>query len=312
VCLTIAVFGALASLLRVSEGDASTWAVAVAGEGGRLTPAGWWCLLISLPTFWFLLLRGLWRHHVWSVLLYRLARLEFRLVASHPDGKGGLAFIADYPNAYAIFIFGVSCAVAAALAHNDSHSALSATTFSSIAGAWLAIVLALFAFPLFSFSRPLAELRERALVHWSAEATRYHRLDDDAFGAGRDRRVDAHDCSVGVEIDVLRCELYAELFGFRLGAGDFVNEPGVIAVFVDVKVVGRLGGHSRGGAKGGRKRQHADDLVRHNFLLRSILCCLTATMRTNKGVAAVSNSQRASNRLLGEALCDLCIAYEQS
>jgi hypothetical protein len=176
VCLAIAIGGSFASLIRLPEVDASTWAVVAGSEGGSLTPAGWWCIFVSLPMFWFLLLRGLWRHHVWSQLLRRLASLEFRLVVSHPDGKGGLAFVADYPNAYAIFVFGVSCAVAAALAHNVGHGNLSATTFSSIAGAWLAIVLALFAFPLLSFSKPLAALKEQAIVHWTAAATRYHRL----------------------------------------------------------------------------------------------------------------------------------------
>jgi hypothetical protein len=40
--------------------------------------------------FWFLLLRWLWRHAVWGLLLRDLARLELRLVATHPDGAGGL------------------------------------------------------------------------------------------------------------------------------------------------------------------------------------------------------------------------------
>jgi len=183
VCLAIAIGGAFASLTRLGEADASTWAVVSASDGAHLTPAGWWCLFVSLPMFWFLLLRGLWRHHVWSLLLRRLASLEFHLVAKHPDGKGGLAFVADYPNAYAIFIFGVSCAVAAALAHNLGQSNLSATVFSSIAGAWLAIVLALFAFPLLAFSRPLSALKELAMAHATAEATRFYRLSEKkAFG----------------------------------------------------------------------------------------------------------------------------------
>jgi hypothetical protein len=176
VCLAIAVGGSLASLIHLPEVGASTWAITIAGDGGRLTPAGWWCLCVSLPIFWFLLLRGLWRHQIWSQLLYRFANLELRLVVSHPDGKGGLAFVADYPNAYATFIFGVSCAVAAALAHNAGHTNLSVTTFSSIAGAWLTIVLALFAFPLLAFTKPLWALKDQAIVYWTAEATRYYRL----------------------------------------------------------------------------------------------------------------------------------------
>ena len=42
--------------------------------------------------------------------LWRIASLELRLVATHPDGKGGLAFLAEYPNAYSMFVFGMSAA----------------------------------------------------------------------------------------------------------------------------------------------------------------------------------------------------------
>ena len=96
--------------------DASSWLVTVGPEGARLTAAGWWCALVSSPLFWFLLLRWLWRHAVWGMLLHDLARLELRLVATYPDGAGGLAFIGHYPNAFAAFVFALSCALGAALA----------------------------------------------------------------------------------------------------------------------------------------------------------------------------------------------------
>ena len=88
----------------------------VGPEGARLTAAGWWCALVSSPVFWFLLLRWLWRHAVWGLLLRDLARLELRLVATHPDGAGGLAFIGQYPNAFAAFVFALSCVLGAAIA----------------------------------------------------------------------------------------------------------------------------------------------------------------------------------------------------
>ena len=90
---------------------------AVGPEGARLTVAGWWCALVSNPLFWFLLLRWLWRHAVWGLLLRDLAGLDLRLVATHPDGAGGLAFIGQYPNAFAAFVFALSCVVGAAIAH---------------------------------------------------------------------------------------------------------------------------------------------------------------------------------------------------
>jgi hypothetical protein len=97
------------------------------------------------------------------------------LVATHPDGKGGLGFLAEYPNAYMFFVFGMSSVIAAALAKHVSHGSLSMATFSIVMGNWLAIVIVLFAYPLSAFSPPLARLRERAMLWLGAEATRYHR-----------------------------------------------------------------------------------------------------------------------------------------
>ncbi|RWN59381.1 hypothetical protein [Mesorhizobium sp.] len=93
-----------------------------------MTLAGWWCLLISAPIFSFLFLRWLWRHHVWGLLLLRdVAKLDLRLTASHPDGRGGLRFIGQYPNVYSTFVFAINCVVAAAIVNQLVHTTLSLT-----------------------------------------------------------------------------------------------------------------------------------------------------------------------------------------
>src|SRR5262249_16093594 len=136
-----------------------------------LTAAGWWCVCVSIPVFIFLLLRGIWRHIVWAIFLRRLARLELRLVSTHPDGKGGLAFLGDYPNAYVLFVFGLSRGVAAAVAKHMMQARISATTLTTIMAAWLLIVIAFFAYPLSAFSRPLAALKDKSLRTLAARAT---------------------------------------------------------------------------------------------------------------------------------------------
>ena len=114
-CVVAAYAITLAGVLHALDTDASSWLVTVGLEGARLTAAGWWCALVSSPLFWFLLLRWLWRHAVWGLLLRDLARLpKLRLVATHPDGAGGLAFIGQYPNAFAAFVFALSCVLGAA------------------------------------------------------------------------------------------------------------------------------------------------------------------------------------------------------
>ncbi|MEI2297003.1 hypothetical protein [Ensifer sp. MJa1] len=175
VCLAMAAFAALLSFLNFHTSDVSFWAVRHTADGNTITAAGWWSICVSLPLFVFLFLRGVWRHVVWAQLLRRIARLELRLVAAHPDGKGGLGFLSQYPNAYAFFVFGMSAAIAAAVMKHLLQESLSMTTFTMIMSGWLAIVIAFFAYPLSAFSQPLARLKEAGLLMLGVQATRFHR-----------------------------------------------------------------------------------------------------------------------------------------
>ncbi len=175
VCLVIAILATIALLINSLGADAWSWAVRVSPGGNSLTAPAWWCIFVSSPIFWFLLLRGLWRHLVWAMLLRELAALELRLVATHPDGHGGLAFLGQYPNAYATFIFGLSCVLGAAIAQQLLHGALASTVYGYVMATWLLIVLALFAYPLLAFRVPLAKPKEQSLLLYGAQATQFHR-----------------------------------------------------------------------------------------------------------------------------------------
>jgi len=174
-CLIMAILGTVVFYFRVIDGETSSWVVQVSSDGNSLTLAGWWCVVVSNPLFLFLLLRWLWRLFVWSRLLRELASLELRLVATHPDGHGGLAFIGQYPNAYTTFVFGVSCVLGAAVAQEFLDGSLTTTTFGYVVGAWLLIVLTVLAYPLLAFRKPLAMLKEQTLLFCSSQATRHHR-----------------------------------------------------------------------------------------------------------------------------------------
>ena len=175
VCLAIAILGAFALWEQWHHAEASTWAVQVEDGAAHITLAGWWAICFSAPIFYFLMLRGFWRYIVWALLLWRISRLDLRLVASHPDGKGGLGFVAEYPNAYALFVFGVSSAAAIVVVRHVFDSGISSVTFGYIISAWLAIVLVFFGFPLVAFTKPLGELKRKALEDLGAQATLFHR-----------------------------------------------------------------------------------------------------------------------------------------
>jgi len=174
-CLALAVVSAVLAFATFKQLPSTSWAATMTGDAHRLTMAGWWCVFISIPLFIFLLARGIWRHLVWAEMLRSIARLDLRLVSTHPDGKGGLAFLGEYPNAYVLFVFGISCGMAAAVAKHQMQADLSATTLTTIMSAWLLVVLAFFAYPLSAFSKPLTQLKDKTLLTLSARATTQQR-----------------------------------------------------------------------------------------------------------------------------------------
>lgn len=197
VCVGLSYFVSIASGLALSNADTVSWLVRGTPEVSRLTLAGWWVLSVSGPLFWFLLFRWLWRHLVWALLLREIARLELKTVVTHPDGLGGLAFIGQYPNAFAGLVLAMSCVVAAAIANAFQHDALRLDTYGYVMAAWLAVMLALFALPLLAFRRPLDQLKRRAFLASTAAATRHFRA---AERSTLGKNLAAHDDAETVDV----------------------------------------------------------------------------------------------------------------
>jgi hypothetical protein len=161
--------------LRLLDSGQPLWGVQASPQGNSLSAVGWWLVAVSNPLFIFLVLRALWRLAVWSLLLRELASLDLRLVATHPDGQAGLAFLGQYPNAYVLFVFAISCVLGSVIAHELLENSISVTTYGYLMASWLLFVLLLFSLPLSAFHGRLKDLKERTLQLCSSQATRHHR-----------------------------------------------------------------------------------------------------------------------------------------
>jgi hypothetical protein len=174
-CLALAAVTSVVQYFRVLHSATEPWAVHAAADGTTLTVIAWWIILFSNPLFMFLLFRWLWRLGVWSMLLARLSKMDLRLVATHPDGKAGLGFVGEYPNAYAMFVFAVSCVLGSAMAVHMIEGSVNATLLGYAMTLWLFVVLAVFVLPLLAFHKPLRKLKEKTRFEYEALATCYFR-----------------------------------------------------------------------------------------------------------------------------------------
>jgi len=90
----------------------STWYWTLQDGSRRITLAGWWAGLISLPLLQFLLLRWYFRLFLWAQFLWRVSRLQLKLAPTQPDCAGGLGFIGSVTEGFWVLVMahGVICA----------------------------------------------------------------------------------------------------------------------------------------------------------------------------------------------------------
>ena len=102
--LVIMVYGIGVPLRAYVAVDVSTWGYdAAAGSAlgvSRLSLAGWWQVLVSLPLCQFLLVRWYFRLFIWTRFLWQVSRIDLKLVPTHPDRVGGLGFLANISYAF--------------------------------------------------------------------------------------------------------------------------------------------------------------------------------------------------------------------
>ena len=146
--LCCVLLAAAVTVLNIWALSISASAVHWASDGASLTPAGWLCLVVGNTVFWFMFFRLVWRHLLWTLLSNAIAKSDFRLVVSHPDGHAGLSFMARYPSGYTFFSLAVGSVVAAGLARQLHSGALTLTAFTAVCTIWLVVVAIFFMSPL--------------------------------------------------------------------------------------------------------------------------------------------------------------------
>jgi len=176
VLAVVALGGGLAWAPAAIRAAGSSWIGTVAADGtAGISPAGWWAGAVSVPIAIFLLLRWLWRYAIWVRMLRRISRLDLRLVATHPDRCGGLAFIGQFPAAFTGFAFAASAVLAAALARLFVWGGSRVEDLQWAVAAWSLGIVGLFVLPLAAFVPPLRAVKHRSLLDFAALSLRHNR-----------------------------------------------------------------------------------------------------------------------------------------
>jgi len=146
------------------------WHGVIWGDRFVPTPAGWWGLLISLPLLFLLLLGWLWRVGLWTRFLWLMSRIELRLVPSHPDGAGGLGFLATSLEAFLPLAFAFGVLAAGPVLNLVVHRGASPTQYRFQAVGVAVFTVVLFGTPLLVFMRRLLDAHHRGVLSYGAFA----------------------------------------------------------------------------------------------------------------------------------------------
>lgn len=173
---------------RVAERiEGGTWIGQVVAGDFRLTLAGWWALAVMMPLFLFLLGRWLWRFVTWGLLLRDVARCDLRLVATHADRCGGLAFIGQYPSTYMLFVFAVSTFVSASVAKQVVYAGASLASFKFAALGMIVFLVVAFVLPLLTFAPVLKRLKRGGLVMYGGLISQHNLAFEERWCSGVQR-----------------------------------------------------------------------------------------------------------------------------
>jgi hypothetical protein len=152
---------------------AANWYATPDRTGLHLTLAGYWFCFVSIPLFQFILLRWYLRLCIWFQFLWRVSRLNLRLLPAHPDRAGGIGFLGKSSYAFTPILFAQGTLMAGLIASRILFLGESLMSFKLSVVALVAFFVLVILGPLTVFSPLLERAKRRGLNEYGTLATVY-------------------------------------------------------------------------------------------------------------------------------------------
>ena len=154
---------------------ASTWYAATTSEGSKLTPAGYWYVLVSLPIVQFLLLRWYLWIFAWARFLWQVSRIRLDLMPTHPDRAGGLGFLESSGHIFGMVAVAHGAVAAGPIASLILFRGATLPEFAAELAMVVAWVICVVFGPLLFFAPQLVVAKKAGLFEYGRLAERYVR-----------------------------------------------------------------------------------------------------------------------------------------
>jgi hypothetical protein len=152
----------------------ATWYAVPSRTGAHLTLAGYWYSFVGIPIFQFILLRWYLRLGIWFQFLWRVSRLNLRLLPTHPDRAGGIGFLGKINSkAFAPVFFAQGALLAGWIARRIFYQGQGLISFKMSIAALVGFFLLVMLGPLTMFTPLLARTKRKGLNEYGTLATVY-------------------------------------------------------------------------------------------------------------------------------------------
>jgi hypothetical protein len=152
---------------------AASWYAIPDGQQIHLTLAGYWYVFVSVPLFQFILLRWYLRFFLWFWFLWRVSRLNLRLIPTHPDRAAGLGFLGKSTYAFGPILFAQGTMLAGLIASQIFYAGQNLMAFKMEAAGFVAFLVVIILSPLTVFSPHLSRAKRQGLSDYGRLASRY-------------------------------------------------------------------------------------------------------------------------------------------
>ncbi len=178
IILLLAVVSIVTNMSNHGVLDTTPWLGRRVGDTFHFTVAAWYGVLVGAPLWNFLLGLSLWRWLMWAFYAFKLSGRRLKLVASHPDKRGGLSFLGLMVMAFAPTAFATSSVVASNWRHEILHHGARLADFRLAAIVLVLIIVLLAVGPLLFFVPRLTALRQKGILEYGVlgqlHSSEYH------------------------------------------------------------------------------------------------------------------------------------------
>jgi hypothetical protein len=170
----------------------ATWYSSSAAEGSKLLPAGFWYGYVSIPIFQFLLLRWYFRLYIWMRFIWKVSRIDLKLIQMHPDRMGGIGFLSGACFGFIPLAMAHGALLAGQIANKTFNAGASLPDFSIEIFTVLIFLLIMTIGPLIVLTPKLDRARRTGRREFSEFAMKYVRSFDSKWlrgGAPKDEQL---------------------------------------------------------------------------------------------------------------------------